>query len=231
MTRRWASTVAVLCSLLAVTASASGAEERRAATCTDYIALDQNQKMSVAYGYLEGVQAAFDKEPVDFLVPPSDPRHPMWWVLPADLGQEIFTGLAKRLEAHCRSAGSKQAPILEAFLSIAHQREGSPSFGISNDKKRTDPWKKFMGGSVSCSAYGQSSQGTRQAIVYGYYLGTEAVRVSRKSSVNIGLAWPPKLTPQDVRMEVDKLCHKDSPASVREVLWVKTVELGVKTGK
>jgi hypothetical protein len=219
----------LLCCLVAVATSASAAEERRtSATCTDYNALDQNQKISVAYGSLEGVQAAFDKEPVDILVPPSDPEHSLWWVLPTGLEKNLFTGLAKRLDAHCQSARNRQASLLDAFLFIAHQKEGWPSLGISIDKQRTDPWKKFLGGSVSCSAYSGSPQGTRQAIIYGYYLGTEAVRVSLKSAIDIGITWPSKLTPQDVRVEVDKVCQKDTGATVRDVLWLTTAELGVK---
>jgi hypothetical protein len=118
--------------------------------------------------------------------------------------------------------------LLEAFLFIAHQKDGWPSLGISNDKKRTDAWKKFLGGSVSCSGYSGSPQGTRQAIIYGYYLGTEAVRVSLKGSIDIGVTWPSRLSPQDVRVEVDKVCQKDTDATVRDVLWLTTAELGVK---
>jgi len=182
----------------------------------------------MAYGYLEGVQASLDKNPVDILVPPSDPRHPMWWVLPTGLENNPFTGLAKTLATYCRVTQNRKKPLLDGFLSVAHQKEGWPSLGISYDKRKTDPWKKFLGGSVSCSAYGGSPQDTKQAIIYGYYLGTEAVRVALKSSTDIGIIWPSKLNPEAVRAEVDKVCQKGG--TVRDVLWLTTAELGVKGG-
>jgi hypothetical protein len=229
----------LLCaSVLWATTTVADAEERQTtATCTDYSALDQNQKTEVAYGYLEGVQAALDKLPFDILVPPSDPTHPLWWVLPAGLGENLFAGLAEQLDAHCRPAQNKHETILGAFLSIAHQKEGEPSLGISFDKKKTDPWKKFLGGSVSCSAYSASPQGARNAIIYGYYLGTEAVtRVTSPRRSTTGrssnlIAWPSKSTPQGVRVEVDKACQRgNNKATLRDVLWVTTVELVAKEG-
>ena len=185
----------------------------------------------MAYGYFEGVQAALEKEVTDILVPPSDPKHPMWWVLPTELGKNPFIGLAQKLEQHCRSEKNQQKRLLDAFLSIAHQKSGWPALGISFDKAKTDPWKSILGGkesSVSCSAYNASPVDTRQAIIHGYYLGTEALKVALKSSVDSGIVWPSKLSPQAVRMEVDKGCQEEKGESVRVVLWVATVELGVK---
>ena len=209
----------------------SRAEERSASmTCADYSALTQVQKVSVAYGYLEGVQAALDKNPVDILVPPSDPGHPMWWVLPAGLEKNPYTLLPERLAAHCQSADNRNKPILDAFLAIAIQKEGSPTLGISFDRQKTDPWKKFLGkGSVSCAAYSDSPQATRQAIIHGYYLGTEALKVGLKSSVDIGIVWPSKLSVEAVRGGIDKRCQKSVGESLRDVLWVTTAELAVQT--
>ncbi len=195
-------------------------------TCTDYSALTQDQQVSLAYGYLEGVQAALDKDPVDVLVPPSDSEHPMWWVLPK-MASDPFTELAGKLAAHCKSA-DRNKPILDSFLAIAYQKQGWPSLGISVDKKKTDPWKRFLGGSVSCSAYNASPQGTRQAMIYGYRLGTEALRVALKSSVDIGIAWPSKLSVEAVRAEADRGCQKQKGGTWRDVLWLTTVELAVK---
>ena len=202
--------------------------QRSSATCTDYRALPQDQKVSVAYGYLEGVQAALDKDVADIIVPPSNPEHPMWWVLPNGLGQNPYTGLAQRLDAQCQVAESRNQPLLNVFLSLAHQKEGFPAFGITNDKKKTDPWRQFLGGSVSCSAYNESPEETRQAIVYGYYLGTEALKIALKSKVDIGITWPSRMSVPEVRAEVDKGCRKEAGASLRDTLWVTTVELGVK---
>ena len=84
---------------------------------------------------------------------------------------------------------------------------------------------------MSCSAYSESPEGTRHAIVYGYYLGTEALKVALKSSVDVGITWPSKMSVPEVRSEVDKGCRKDAGASLRDTLWVTTVELGVKGDK
>lgn len=201
-------------------------------TCNSYGALAQNQKISLAYGYLEGVQAALDKEVTDILVPPSDSKHPMWWVLPIGLAENPFSGLAQRVDQHCQSAKNQHEGLLEVFLSIAYQKSGWPALGISFDKKKTDPWKRFLGqkeSSVSCSAYNASPVETRQAIINGYYLGTEAIRVALKSSVDTGIVWPSKLSPHAVRLEVDKGCQKDKAATLRDVLWVGTAELGIQS--
>ena len=200
-------------------------------TCNNYGGLAESQKISLTYGYLEGLQASLDKDAADILVPPSDPEHPMWWVLPMELGKNPAVGLAHKLEQHCQSGKNQQKRLLDAFLSVAYQKSGQPAFGISIDKKKTDPWKSFLGGkesSVSCSAYNASPVETRQAIIYGYYLGTQALKVALKESADIGIAWPSKLSPQAVRIEVDKHCQKPKPASLRDVLWPTTVELAVK---
>ena len=64
-----------------------------------------------------------------------------------------------------------------------------------------------------------------------HYLGTEAITrvTSHKRSSNL-IAWPSKLTPQAVRVEVDKACQNGKEATLRDVLWVTTVELVVKGG-
>lgn len=82
---------------------------------------------------------------------------------------------------------------------------------------------------MSCSAYNASPVETRQAIICGYYLGTEALKITLKSSVDIGIVWPSKLSPQAVRMEVDKGCQKEATASLRDTLFVLTGELGIRT--
>jgi len=223
--------VAVFVILMVVTIATAADKTRQDLACNNYTDLAESQKVSLAYGYLEGVQAALDKEVTDILVPPSDPKHPMWWVLPKGLTENPFVGLAQILEQHCQSGKNQHQTLLDAFLAIAYQKSGWPALGISVDKKTTDPWKSVLGGkesSVSCSAYNASPVETRQAITYGYYLGTEALKIALKSSVDIGIVWPSKLSPQAVRIEVDKQCQKDKAANVRDVLWVTTAELGIQ---
>jgi hypothetical protein len=201
-------------------------------TCGDYSGFAENQKVSLAYGYLEGVQAALDKDVADILVPPADAKHAMWWVLPAGLGEEPAKGLAEKLDSHCRSPVNRREGLLAAFLSMSYQKDGWPALGILTNEQKTDPWKSILGGkgsSVSCSAYTASREETRQAIIYGYYLGTEALKVRLKSSVDVEIVWPSKMSVQAVRVEVDQRCQKEKEATLRDVLWLTTAELGVKT--
>lgn len=201
-------------------------------TCGDYSVFAESQRTSLAYGYLEGVHAALDKDVADILVPPTDARHPMWWVLPTGLGENPSKGLAEKLASHCRSPANQREGLLAALLSMSYRKDGWPALGISTDKQKTDPWKSILGGKdslVSCSAYIASREETRQAIIYGYYLGTVALQVRLKSSVDIGIVWPSKMSPRAIRAEVDQRCQNEKGATLRDVLWLTTAELGVKT--
>jgi hypothetical protein len=199
-------------------------------TCGAFTALSEDDQFLLAYGYLEGVQGALDKEVTDILVPPSDPKHPVWWVLPTGLANNPTAALARMLKTTCQPTDKRATHLVQAFLSMAYQREGSPTLGISSNKKQSDTWRNVLGrrDSISCSAYIKSQEKTRQSLVDGYYLGTEAFKVALKSSVDVGIAWPSKLTPRTVRLEVDKRCQKEGGGSIRDVLWVTTAELGVK---
>lgn len=110
--------------------------QRTSATCMDYRALTQDQKVSMAYGYLEGVQAALDKDVADIIVPPSNPTHPMWWVLPNGLGENPYMGLAQRLDAQCQVSESQNQPLLNVFLSLAHQKGGFHPLGSRLTRRR-----------------------------------------------------------------------------------------------
>jgi len=200
--------------------------------CGDYSSFAESQKVSLAYGYLEGVQAALDKDVADILVPPADARHAMWWVLPKGLGEKPAKGLAEKLDSHCRLPANRREGLLAALLSLSYRKDGWPALGISTDKQKTDSWKSILGGkesSVSCSAYTASREETRQAIIDGYYLGTVALKVRLKSSVDVGIVWPSHMSAQAVRVEVDQRCQKETKATLRDVLWLTTAELGVKT--
>jgi hypothetical protein len=196
--------------------------------CSDYGSLDQMQRAYLAYGYLEGVQGALDKERTDVLVPPSDPRHPIWWVLPSDLADKPFIGLAEKVNAYCQVPDNQRESLLRAFLAQSVQHNGSPWLGASTIKKESGSWKNFLGGketSLSCPDYLATPEATRQAIVYGYYLGTEALRIRLGRSASTETVWPSPLGPQDVRLDVDRRCQQDKGGTVREMLSVSTTEL------
>ena len=134
--------------------------------CSDYKSLDRAQRAYLAYGYLEGVQGALDKEGTDILVPPSDPRHPIWWVLPSGLPDKPFIGLAEKVDAYCRVPGNQRETLLRAFLSQSVHNEGRPWLGASTFKKESASWKNFLGGketSLSCPDYLANPELTRQA--------------------------------------------------------------------
>jgi hypothetical protein len=216
-----------------VQVQAEGIVSARDLTCTDFVGFQNSQKLSVAYGYCEGVQAELEKDEPDIIVPPSDARHPMWWVLPEGLGQNPYIGLEQKLDGYCLSGDNRHQKLLDAFLSIAYQKTGQPRFGISSDDSKTDPWKKILDGeesSLSCSAYSASPEKTRQAIIDGYYLGSQALKVRLREGQTASLAWPPKSSPQAVRVEVDKNCveDKNKQAKLRDALFVVMVEMAVK---
>ena len=200
-------------------------------TCADFTGYQDAQKDELVYGYIEGVQAELEKDEVDVLVPPTDPRHPMWWVLPQEVAGK--NGLPQRLERYCKSGDHASDKLLDAFLTIAYQTTGQPQFGMSFDNKKTDPWKKIWGGdetSAGCAAYSASPEQDRQAIIDGYYLGTRAlvVKLKEKRDASHWFVWPPKSSPQDVRIEVDKGCEKEKGAKLRDALFVATTEMAVK---
>ncbi len=209
----------------------------RGLTCAYYSNLDESEMMGLTYGFLEGLQVHLEKEEPDILVPPSDPRHPIWWVLPSDLGDNPSIGLAKQLNEYCQLRDNKDKELLNAFLGIAAARNEAPrteypDFGISFDQKKTDPFKHILGGaetSVSCSAYVSSREPARQAIIDGYYLGTQALKVRLKEPDTFSLSWPSQLSRQTVRIEIDEQCRKDNRDKLRVVLYVAIAEMAVNT--
>ena len=85
-------------------------------TCGAFTALSEDDQLLLAYGYLEGVQGALDKGVTDILVPPSDPKHPAWWVLPSGLSNNASAVLARKLKTTCQPADKRGTHLLQAFL-------------------------------------------------------------------------------------------------------------------
>jgi hypothetical protein len=187
-----------------------------------------------AYGYLEGVQAALTKEIADVLVPTSDRDHPVWWVLPT--GGISVGSIKDRLNAACEARPGSD--LVKAALSIASRKEGWPKFGIWIDEKTgelskdRDKFKKFLVGEpATCRSYNTLSEPIRQALVDGYFVGTEAYRVAMKERPDVPwMAWPLGIEPRTVRLKLDEVCAdpKDQDSTIRDGLWVETIMMSVR---
>ena len=152
-----------------------------------------------AYGYLEGVQAALTKEIADVIVPPSDRDHPIWWALPTLPTGGVSVGSIKdKFNAACKAQPASD--LVKAALSMASRKGGWPKFGVWIDEKTgelskdRDKFKKFLVGEPgTCESYNTLSEPERQALVDGYFVGTEAYRVAihKERSVELvdGLAF------------------------------------------
>lgn len=202
--------------------------------CAAYISYSATEQSVFAYGYLEGLQAALTKEFADILVPPSNPDHPIWWALP---GQTTGPNtLAEKLNTACKAKPASD--LLAALFSIAARKDGWPAFGIWVDQKTGKPsnehqkWKKFLGEDpLTCRKYNTAREATKQQVVTGYFVGTEAYRLATKQKdESLWTAWPLGMSPLDVRQVLDKEClqSKDLDSSIRDSLWVITFTLWTK---
>jgi hypothetical protein len=204
-------------------------------SCSMYIAsYNDSARVTFALGYLEGVQAALTKEVADIIVPPSDRDHPIWWVLPT--GGTTVDVLADRLSSTCRA--QHDSDLVKAALSMAYKRDGRPAFGILSDKetgkpgKEHDKWKQFLReATTTCKTYNKSNVLARQALVSGYFVGTEAYRIAMKDPPVVPwMAWPLGIDPSTVRLKLDEDCAqpKNADSTIRDALWVMTAEMSVR---
>src|SRR5262249_2738023 len=99
-------------------------QDSRKMTCSDYRRSGDNEKRSLVYGYFEGINTALDNA-VDVIVPPENDDHPIWWLLPKD-GTNVKQ-LVSKLSAFCKEKENNSKMILQAFLSLAARKQGSPS--------------------------------------------------------------------------------------------------------
>ena len=207
-------------------------------SCATYLAsYNDNNKISFAYGYLEGVEAALTKDIVDVLVPPSHINHPLRWVTPE--GINSYKSFAERLSSACTTQPSTD--LVQAALSIAQRHEGRPEVGAWIDKetgklstKDQEKWKRFMGDAIPCKVYIESPVATRDAIVSGYFVGTEAYRISMKQPADdLFPAWPLGVETKAIRSLLDKGCRdpREANGDIRAGLWMVTFELWKKAKK
>ena len=127
--------------------------------------------------------------------------------------------------------------IVTAILASAVRRDGSPKFGILSDKqpggKRDHPNKIILGDpSLSCASYNKNLDDlSREALVTGYFNGTEAYRITMKQRPDLPWhAWPLGTKWQDMKLILDKICTdpKNSTSTIRDILWVSTTEIAIK---
>ena len=199
---------------------------------------NDSARVLFAYGYLEGVQAALTKEIADVIVPPSDREHPIWWVLPTLPTGGVSVGSIKDMfNAACKAQPASD--LVKAALSMVSSKGGWPKFGMWIDKKTgelskdRDKFKKFLvGESGTCESYNTLSEPERQALVDGYFVGTEAYRVAihKERSVEPWMAWPLGIEPKTVRLKLDEACAdpKDRDSTIRDGLWVETTMMSVR---
>ncbi|HEY3305522.1 MAG TPA: hypothetical protein VGL70_18520 [Candidatus Binatia bacterium] len=198
-------------------------------TCGSYNILDAKARAALATGYLEGVQAAVDKEARDMLVPPEDQDHPIWWVLPA--GEITADHLGTRLTAVCRSKANENKKLLDAFLGLAARKDGFPRIGLPLNDGPTETWRTFLSKCrLRCSNYLATDDAERAHLIYGYYLGTSALTSILKTSPELSLTVWPDADYRDVNMRINAACREERYANstIRDVLWLTTAEMGVE---
>jgi hypothetical protein len=221
--------------VLAILAESPSAIGQTVACITYLRNYDDNARLSFSYGYFEGVEAALTKDILDVLVTPTDPDHPVWWVLPA--GVTSYSAFVERLTSACKKQPTSD--MTKTALSIASRQDGWPKVGIWIDKKtgelsrEHEKWKRFMGDArVLCKDYIESAQTTRDALVSGYFAGTEAYRIAMKYPADDRwVAWPLGVEVSNIRSELDESCKKpkNTDGTIRDVLWVLTFELWAKS--
>ena len=216
-------------SILICDSADAGGTANIAGLCRNHIASSGKERAALATGYLEGVQAALNKDRSDILVPPEHPDHPVWWVLP---NREITADqLETSLSTFCRAKLNEEKTLLQALLSIAARKEGSPRTGLPLSDGPSEQWRQVLEASRhTCLDYASTSANERSKLIYGYFLGTKAVGLALNTPRELSLVVWPEADPRDVKAKVDANCrgagHRNS--TVRDVLWLTTVEMGME---
>jgi hypothetical protein len=199
------------------------------ATCGVYNALSAKAKAALATGYLEGVQAAVDKEPRDMLAPPEHQDHPIWWVLPA--GEITAEHLEARLTAACRPRANEGKKLIDAFLGLAARKDGSPRIGLPLSDGPSETWRTFLEKCrLRCSNYLATQDIERSHLIYGYFLGTSVLKSTLDTPPEQSLMIWPDADYRDVATRINSACKEERYANstIRDVLWLTTAEMGVE---
>lgn len=217
------------CSMALSEPAYAGGATRVALSCAGYNAQGGKTRAALATGYLEGVQAAVDKEMRDMLVPPDHQDHPIWWVLPQ--GELTTDRLETSLAAFCKAKANEEKRLAEAFLDIAAKKEGSPRIGLPMSDGPSEAWRTVLGKSrLRCSNYLSAADTERAHLVYGYFLGARAMNSILKTPPESSLMVWPDADHREVNARVDAACKgtRYTNSTIRDVLWLTTAEMGVE---
>jgi hypothetical protein len=91
-----------------------------------------------------------------------------------------------------------------------------------------------MGDAVPCKIYNESPLATRDAIVAGYFVGTEAYRIVMKQPADdLWFAWPLGVEAKQLRSLLDESCRdpKETDGDIRAGLWTLTLEIWARNRK
>jgi hypothetical protein len=207
----------------------SGGPARTLASCASYNALDAKARAALSAGYLEGVQAAVDKEARDMLVPPWHEDHPIWWALPN--GDVTADNLDASLAMFCNAAPNQDKRLPEAFLRVAARNDGAPRIGIPFSDGPSDRWRKIIEKSgPACSDYDSASDIERTNLIYGYFLGASAIKSILQTPPEQSVMVWPDTDYHEVKARVEAACRETRHvhSTLRDALWTTTAEMGAE---
>jgi hypothetical protein len=207
----------------------AGSENGVPWTCGSFIRSTDMARAALATGYLEGVQAALDKEMRDMLVPPEDRDHPIWWVLPE--GEVSADNLESSLTAICKYSAGEEKKLADVLSSIAVRTDGSPRIGRPLDDGPSEAWRTVLGTSrLRCANYLSTSDSEQANLIYGYFLGTSAIKSVLKTPPELSLIVWPNADYRAVKTRISVACleKRYANSTIRDVLWLMTAEMGVE---
>lgn len=198
-------------------------------TCGRFIRSTDQARAALATGYLEGVQAALDKEMRDMLVPPEDRDHPIWWVLPE--GEVSAENLESSLTAFCKYRAGEEKKLADVLSGIAARTDGSPRIGLPFSDGPSEAWRSILGTSrLRCADYLLTSEPEQANLIYGYFLGTSAIKSVLKTPPELSLTVWPNTDYRAVKTRINVACREKRYANstIRDVLWLLTAEMGIE---
>jgi hypothetical protein len=165
----------------------------------------------------------------DMLVPPEDRDHPIWWVLPE--GEVSADNLESSLTAVCKYSAGEEKQLADVLSGIAARTDGSPRIGLPLDDGPSEAWRTVLGTSrLRCANYLSTSEPEQANLIYGYFLGTSALKSVLKTPPELSLTVWPNTDYRAVKTRLNVACREKRYANstIRDVLWLMTAEMGVE---